>query len=275
MTLKNFNVRANVVHVTQGPSVTRFEVHPEPGVKVNKITNLSDDIKLSLSARDIRIEAPIPGKNTIGIEVPNRTSKVVDLRQMIRSSAFRTSKSPLTAALGLDISGNPVVIDLKKMPHGLIAGATGSGKSVCINTILVSLLYKADPSEVKVLLIDPKMVELAPYNKIPHLVSPVITDAKAATAALKWVVEEMERRYELFAHSGVRDIDRFNQLTAEHQMGEKLPYLVVIIDELADLMMVAPNDVEESIARIAQKPERAVSIFSSQLSVRQSMSLQV
>ncbi|MED1808350.1 DNA translocase FtsK [Bacillus subtilis] len=253
LTLKNFNVRANVVHVTQGPSVTRFEVHPEPGVKVNKITNLSDDIKLSLSARDIRIEAPIPGKNTIGIEVPNRTSKVVDLRQMIRSSAFRTSKSPLTAALGLDISGNPVVIDLKKMPHGLIAGATGSGKSVCINTILVSLLYKADPSEVKVLLIDPKMVELAPYNKIPHLVSPVITDAKAATAALKWVVEEMERRYELFAHSGVRDIDRFNQLTAEHQMGEKLPYLVVIIDELADLMMVAPNDVEESIARIAQK----------------------
>ncbi|PJH92734.1 DNA translocase FtsK [Bacillus sp. SN1] len=253
LTLKNFNVRANVVHVTQGPSVTRFEVHPEPGVKVNKITNLSDDIKLSLSARDIRIEAPIPGKNTIGIEVPNRTSKMVDLRQMIRSSAFRTSKSPLTAALGLDISGNPVVIDLKKMPHGLIAGATGSGKSVCINTILVSLLYKADPSEVKVLLIDPKMVELAPYNKIPHLVSPVITDAKAATAALKWVVEEMERRYELFAHSGVRDIDRFNQLTADHQMGEKLPYLVVVIDELADLMMVAPNDVEESIARIAQK----------------------
>lgn len=253
LTLKNFNVRANVVHVTQGPSVTRFEVHPEPGVKVNKITNLSDDIKLSLSARDIRIEAPIPGKNTIGIEVPNRSSKVVDLRQMIRSSAFRTSKSPLTAALGLDISGNPVVIDLKKMPHGLIAGATGSGKSVCINTILVSLLYKADPSEVKVLLIDPKMVELAPYNKIPHLVSPVITDAKAATAALKWVVEEMERRYELFAHSGVRDIDRFNQLTADHHTGEKLPYLVVVIDELADLMMVAPNDVEESIARIAQK----------------------
>ncbi|MDM5302884.1 DNA translocase FtsK [Bacillus subtilis] len=253
LTLKNFNVRANVVHVTQGPSVTRFEVHPEPGVKVNKITNLSDDIKLSLSAKDIRIEAPIPGKNTIGIEVPNRTSKVVDLRQMIRSPAFRTSKSPLTAALGLDISGNPVVIDLKKMPHGLIAGATGSGKSVCINTILVSLLYKADPSEVKVLLIDPKMVELAPYNKIPHLVSPVITDAKAATAALKWVVEEMERRYELFAHSGVRDIDRFNQLTADHHTGEKLPYLVVVIDELADLMMVAPNDVEESIARIAQK----------------------
>ncbi|AOC92110.1 DNA translocase FtsK [Bacillus amyloliquefaciens] len=253
VTLKNFNVRAQVVHVTQGPSVTRFEVHPEPGVKVNKITNLADDIKLSLSAKDIRIEAPIPGKNTIGIEVPNRVSKVVDLRQMIRSAAFRENPSPLTAALGVDISGNPVVIDLKKMPHGLIAGATGSGKSVCINTILVSLLYKADPSDVKVLLIDPKMVELAPYNQIPHLVSPVITDAKAATAALKWVVEEMERRYELFAHSGVRDIGRFNELTADHETGEKLPYLVVVIDELADLMMVAPNDVEESIARIAQK----------------------
>ncbi|MBT2574058.1 DNA translocase FtsK [Bacillus sp. ISL-51] len=253
VTLKNFNVRAHVVHVTQGPSVTRFEVHPEPGVKVNKITNLADDIKLSLSAKDIRIEAPIPGKNTIGIEVPNRVSKVVDLRQMIRSAAFRTNPSPLTAALGVDISGNPVVIDLKKMPHGLIAGATGSGKSVCINTILVSLLYKADPSDVKVLLIDPKMVELAPYNQIPHLISPVITDAKAATAALKWVVEEMERRYELFAHSGVRDIGRFNELSADHKTGEKLPYLVVVIDELADLMMVAPNDVEESIARIAQK----------------------
>ncbi|MFS3914500.1 DNA translocase FtsK [Bacillus australimaris] len=252
-TLKNFNVRANVVHVTQGPSVTRFEVHPEPGVKVNKITNLSDDIKLSLSAKDIRIEAPIPGKNTIGIEVPNLHSKMVFLREMIRSSAFRDNPSPLTAALGLDISGQPVVVDLQKMPHGLIAGATGSGKSVCINTILVSLMFKASPDEVKMLLIDPKMVELAPYNHIPHLVSPVITDAKTATAALKWVVDEMERRYELFAHSGVREIKRFNELVKEKQMGEKLPYLVVVIDELADLMMVAPNEVEESICRIAQK----------------------
>ena len=253
VTLENFNVKANVVHVTQGPSVTRFEVHPEPGVKVNKITNLSDDIKLSLSAKDIRIEAPIPGKNTIGIEVPNLHSKMVYLREMIRSSEFRTNPSPLTAALGLDISGKPVVADLKKMPHGLIAGATGSGKSVCINTILVSLLFKAAPSDLKLLLIDPKMVELAPYNKIPHLVSPVITDAKAATAALKWVVEEMERRYELFAHSGVREIERFNEKVREQNMGEKLPYLVVVIDELADLMMVAPNEVEESICRIAQK----------------------
>lgn len=252
-TLKNFNVRASVVHVTQGPSVTRFEVHPEPGVKVNKITNLSDDIKLSLSAKDIRIEAPIPGKNTIGIEVPNLHSKMVFLREMVRSSAFRDNPSPLTAALGLDISGQPVVVDLQKMPHGLIAGATGSGKSVCINTILVSLMFKASPDEVKMLLIDPKMVELAPYNNIPHLVSPVITDAKTATAALKWVVDEMERRYELFAHSGVREIKRFNELVKEKQMGEKLPYLVVVIDELADLMMVAPNEVEESICRIAQK----------------------
>ncbi|MDA1477656.1 DNA translocase FtsK [Bacillus sp. CLL-3-40] len=252
-TLENFNVKANVVHVTYGPSVTRFEVHPEPGVKVNKITNLSDDIKLSLSAKDIRIEAPIPGKNTVGIEVPNLHSKMVYLREMIRSSEFRTSQSPLTSALGLDISGKPIVLDLKKMPHGLIAGATGSGKSVCINTVLVSLLYKAAPSEVKLLLIDPKMVELAPYNQIPHLVSPVITDAKAATAALKWVVEEMERRYELFAHARVRDIERFNETVHDKKMGEKLPYLVVVIDELADLMMVAPNEVEESICRIAQK----------------------
>ncbi len=252
-TLLNFNVRASVVNVTQGPSVTRFEVHPEPGVKVNKITNLSDDIKLSLAAKDIRIEAPIPGKNTIGIEVPNKVSKMVYLREILRSTEFRSNQSPMTAVLGLDISGQPVVTDLKKMPHGLIAGATGSGKSVCINTILVSLLYKATPQEVKLMLIDPKMVELAPYNEIPHLVSPVITDVKAATAALKWAVEEMERRYELFAHTGTREITRYNQLVKEHKQGEHLPYLVIVIDELADLMMVAPNDVEEAIARIAQK----------------------
>ncbi|MDF0726460.1 DNA translocase FtsK [Cytobacillus sp. S13-E01] len=253
-TLKNFKVRATVVNVTQGPAVTRFEVHPEPGVKVNKITNLSDDIKLSLSAKDIRIEAPIPGKNTIGIEVPNRKSKSVLLREIIQSEEFLTDSSPLTVALGLDISGKPVVTDLSKMPHGLIAGATGSGKSVCINTMLVSLLYKAAPHEVKLLLIDPKMVELAPYNHIPHLVSPVITDVKAATAALKWAVEEMERRYELFAHTGVRDISRYNELVERHsEQSGKLPYLVIIIDELADLMMVAPGDVEEAICRIAQK----------------------
>jgi S-DNA-T family DNA segregation ATPase FtsK/SpoIIIE len=254
VTLENFNVKAKVVNVTQGPSVTRFEVHPEPGVKVNKITNLSDDIKLSLSARDIRMEAPIPGKNTIGIEVPNKISKPVFLSEIIRSQAFRNDASPLTVALGLDISGKPIVTDLKKMPHGLIAGATGSGKSVCINAMLISLLYKASPDQVKLLLIDPKMVELAPYNDIPHLVSPVITDVKAATAALKWAVEEMERRYERFAHSGVRDINRYNELVREHnEPSGEMPFLVIIIDELADLMMVAPGEVEESICRIAQK----------------------
>ncbi|WP_420490268.1 DNA translocase FtsK [Neobacillus drentensis] len=253
-TLQNFNVGASVVNVTQGPSVTRFEVQPEPGVKVNKITNLSDDIKLSLAARDIRIEAPIPGKHTIGIEVPNQKSRPVLINEIIQADVFRESASPLTAVLGLDIAGNPIVTDLKKMPHGLIAGATGSGKSVCINSILVSLLYKARPEDLKLLLIDPKMVELAPYNGIPHLVSPVITDVKAATAALKWAVDEMERRYELFAHTGVRDINRFNELAMQHKRySDQLPFIVIIIDELADLMMMSPADVEEAICRIAQK----------------------
>jgi DNA segregation ATPase FtsK/SpoIIIE, S-DNA-T family len=253
-TLTNFNVGAKVVNVTQGPAVTRFEVQPEPGVKVNKITNLSDDIKLSLAARDIRIEAPIPGKHTIGIEVPNQKSRPVLINEIIQSTVFRDSTSPLTAVLGLDISGKPIVTELSKMPHGLIAGATGSGKSVCINTILVSLLYKASPEDLKLLLIDPKMVELAPYNRIPHLVSPVITDVKAATAALKWAVEEMERRYELFAHTGVRNISGFNELAKKHKRySDKLPYMVIVIDELADLMMMSPADVEEAICRIAQK----------------------
>lgn len=253
-TLENFNVGASVVNVTQGPSVTRFEVHPEPGVKVNKVTNLTDDIKLSLAARDIRIEAPIPGKHTIGIEVPNLKSRPVFISEIIQSDVFLDAASPLTAVLGLDISGKPIVTDLKKMPHGLIAGATGSGKSVCINSILISLLYKANPEDVKLLLIDPKMVELAPYNHIPHLVSPVITDVKAATAALKWAVDEMERRYQLFAHTGVRDINRFNELAMLHKRyAEKLPFIVIVIDELADLMMMSPADVEEAICRIAQK----------------------
>jgi len=253
-TLLSFNVRAKVVNVSQGPSVTRFEVQPEPGVKVNKITNLSDDIKLSLAARDIRMEAPIPGKHTIGIELPNAKSRPVYISEIISSEIFQQSESPLTAALGLDISGNPVITDLRKMPHGLIAGATGSGKSVCINSILVSLLYKSTPDELKLLMIDPKMVELAPYNYIPHLVSPVITDVKAATAALKWAVEEMERRYELFAHTGVREIGRYNEMAEENrQFNQKLPFIVIVIDELADLMMMAPADVEEAICRIAQK----------------------
>ncbi|WP_141537539.1 DNA translocase FtsK, partial [Bacillus thuringiensis] len=253
-TFNNFHVGAHVINVSQGPAVTRFEVQPDPGVKVNKITNLSDDIKLSLAAKDIRIEAPIPGKSAIGIEVPNKESKPVFLREILRSPVFTKSESPLTVALGLDISGDPIVTDIRKMPHGLIAGATGSGKSVCINAILTSILYKAKPHEVKLMLIDPKMVELAPYNSVPHLVAPVITDVKAATAALKWAVDEMERRYELFAHAGARDLTRYNTIVSERDIpGETLPYIVIVIDELADLMMVAPGDVEEAICRIAQK----------------------
>ena len=250
-TLENFHVGAKVVGVTVGPTVTRFEISPDPGVKVNKITNLSDDLKLRLAARDIRIEAPIPGKHTVGIEVPNQKPRPVLLREIIEHPAFQEAKSPLTIALGLDIGGKPIVTDLGKMPHGLIAGATGSGKSVCINSIIVSLLYKAEPEQVKLLLIDPKMVELAPYNEIPHLISPVITNAKAATQALKWAVEEMERRYELFAANGSRNLETYNKTNPP------LPLIVIIIDELADLMMVAPNDVEESIARIAQKARAA------------------
>ncbi|EAD5401655.1 DNA translocase FtsK [Listeria monocytogenes] len=253
-TLENFNVQASVVNRTQGPAVTRFEVQPEKGVKVSKITNLTDDIKLNLAAKDIRIEAPIPGKSTVGIEIPNQTSRPVMLSELMNTEAFQSSTSPLTAALGLDISGTPIITDLQKMPHGLIAGATGSGKSVCINSLLVSLLYKATPDQLKLLLIDPKMVELAPYNRIPHLVSPVITDAKAATVALKWAVEEMERRYQLFSHTGVRNMEKYNEYASHpDHTGEKLPYILIVIDELADLMMVAPNDVEESISRIAQK----------------------
>ncbi|ASN04959.1 DNA translocase FtsK [Virgibacillus necropolis] len=253
-TLKHFNVRAKVVNATQGPAVTRFEVQPEIGVKVSKVKNLSDDLKLNMAARDIRIEAPIPGKNTIGIEIPNQTSQTVGLQEIFETSAFQGSSSPLTVGLGLNIEGTPMVTNIQKMPHGLIAGATGSGKSVCINTILISLLYKASHEDVKFLLIDPKMVELAPFNEIPHLVSPVITDVKAATIALKWAVNEMEERYEKFVHEGVRDIERFNQkVIKQGRSDEKMPFLVIVIDELADLMMAAPQDVEDSICRIAQK----------------------
>ncbi|WP_449355608.1 DNA translocase FtsK [Virgibacillus natechei] len=253
-TLKHFNVRASVVKATQGPSVTRFEVHPELGVKVSKVKNLSDDLKLNMAAKDIRIEAPIPGKNTIGIEVPNPKAQMVGLQGIFETAEFKDSNSPLSIALGLSIEGSPLITNIQKMPHGLIAGATGSGKSVCINTILISLLYKANPEDVKFLLIDPKMVELAPYNGIPHLVSPVITDVKAATAALKWAVKEMEDRYEKFVQEGVRDIERYNQqITNKGLIDEKMPFIVIVIDELADLMMVAPQDVEDAISRIAQK----------------------
>jgi S-DNA-T family DNA segregation ATPase FtsK/SpoIIIE len=247
-TLNNFNVSAQVVGIVKGPSVTRFELQPAPGVKVNKITGLIDDIKLNMAAKDIRIEAPIPGRNAVGIEVPNLKSEPIFISRIIGSEKFRSHPSPLAIALGMDIGGEPIVADIKKMPHGLIAGSTGSGKSVCINSIIVSLLYKATPEQVRLLLIDPKMVELAPYNHLPHLVTPVVTDAKQATAALKWAVEEMEKRYALFVEAGVRDIDRYNMTT-----DEPLPYIVIIIDELADLMMVSPQDVEDCIIRIAQK----------------------
>ncbi|WP_213423553.1 DNA translocase FtsK [Bhargavaea massiliensis] len=252
--LSYFSVKSKVIGMVQGPAVTQFELKVGQGTKVSKIRNLQDDLKLALAAKDIRIQAPIPGKSSIGIEIPNRVARPVRISEVISSPAFEESDSPLEAVLGLDLAGRPSTIDLRKMPHGLIAGATGSGKSVCINSILTSLLYKATPDELRLLLIDPKMVELAPYNRIPHLVSPVITDVKAANAALKWAVEEMERRYELFAHAGVRDIARYNQKAEEHrEFGKKLPYLLIVIDELADLMMVAPAEVEESICRIAQK----------------------
>lgn len=252
--LSYFQVTAEIIQMVQGPAVTQFEITVGQGTKVSKIRNLADDLKLALAAKDIRIQAPIPGKSSIGIEIPNQTSRPVRLSEVVGSSNFKDSDSPLEAALGLDLTGKPVTIDLRKMPHGLIAGATGSGKSVCINSILISLLYKATPKELNLLLIDPKMVELAPFNHIPHLVSPVITDVKAATAALKWAVEEMERRYQLFAHTGVRDITRYNAMAEEkRQFAQKLPYLLIVIDELADLMMMAPTEVEESICRIAQK----------------------
>ena len=252
--LSHFQVAGEIVQMVQGPAVTQFEITVGQGTKVSKIRNLADDLKLALAAKDIRIQAPIPGKSSIGIEIPNRNSRAVRLSEVINTDIFLHSESPLEAALGLDLTGKPVTLDLRKMPHGLIAGATGSGKSVFINSLLVSLLYKATPDEVKLLLIDPKMVELAPFNHIPHLVSPVITDVKAATAALKWAVEEMERRYQLFAHIGVRDITRYNTLATEkRQFAQKLPYIVIVIDELADLMMMAPTEVEDAICRIAQK----------------------
>lgn len=253
-TLVHFNVKATVVNVTQGPSVTRFEVQPSLGVKVSKVRNLSDDIKLNLSAKDIRIEAPIPGKNTIGIEIPNLDAQTVGLYEILHGDAFMSNTAALPIGLGVTIEGEPLITDIANMPHGLIAGATGSGKSVCINTILLSLLYRSHYDDVKLMLIDPKMVELTPYNGVPHLVSPVITDVKAATAALKWAVEEMEDRYKQFVEEGVRDIHRFNEKVLEAgREEEKMPFMVIVIDELADLMMVAPQDVEDSICRIAQK----------------------
>lgn len=262
--LKNFGVNVTVTDVSCGPAVTRYEIQPEMGVKVSKIVNLADDIKLNLAAEDIRIEAPIPGKAAVGIEVPNKQKQIVSFRELVESEAFEKSDSKISVAVGRDISGKVVISNIAKMPHLLIAGATGSGKSVCINTIIMSILYKASPQEVKLIMIDPKVVELSVYNGIPHLLIPVVTDPKKAAGALHWAVTEMMERYERFADAGVRDMKGYNakiksgtiKLTQNGQTveaaAEKMPQIVIVVDELADLMMVAASDVEESICRLAQ-----------------------
>lgn len=256
--LASFNVEAQVVASTVGPTVTQFQIKLAPGVKVNKITNLTDDLKLALAAKDIRIEAPIPGKSTVGIEIPNRKPRPVMLKEVLAAPAFQTASSPLTIALGVDLFGKPVVTNLAKMPHGLIAGATGAGKSVFINSLITSLLYKATPRQVRLLLIDPKAVELAVYNGLPHLVAPVVSDPKAASAALKWAVGEMEARYEKMAAANVRSLAQFNDKARAHgDDAAVMPSIVIIIDELADLMMVAASEVQDYIARITAKARAA------------------
>ncbi|GKU78689.1 DNA translocase FtsK [Paenibacillus sp. L3-i20] len=255
-TLESFGVRAKVLDVVRGPAVTRYEVQPATGVKVSRIVGLTDDIALALAAKDIRMEAPIPGKSAIGIEVPNMEVSVVTMREVMETQAFQSSQSKLSIAFGRDISGQTIVGNLARMPHLLVAGATGSGKSVCINGIITSILYKAKPDEVKFLMIDPKMVELNVYNGIPHLLAPVVTDPRRASLALKKIVVEMEKRYELFSKSATRNIEGYNTLMADNPAAW-LPYIVVIVDELADLMMVAANDVEDSIARLAQMARAA------------------
>ena len=258
-TLKTFGVNVTVTNVSCGPAVTRYEVQPEMGVKVSKIVGLADDLKLNLAAADIRIEAPIPGKAAVGIEVPNKGNSTVQLRDLLETEEFRTAKSKISFAVGKDISGRTVVSDIAKMPHLLVAGATGSGKSVCINTLIMSILFKASPQEVKLIMIDPKVVELSVYNGIPHLLIPVVTDPKKAAGALNWAVAEMMKRYQLFEQYKVRDMEGFNakvesvqHIETNEEKPEKMPQIVIIVDELADLMMVAPGDVEESICRLAQ-----------------------
>jgi S-DNA-T family DNA segregation ATPase FtsK/SpoIIIE len=256
-TLANFGVDAKVLQVSKGPSVTRFELQPSPGVKVSKIVNLSDDIALGLAASGVRIEAPIPGKSAIGIEVPNKDLTPVYLREVVESEEFINSKCKLAYCLGKDIGGNCIVSDLTKMPHMLIAGATGSGKSVCINALIISLIYKYSPDDVKLLMVDPKVVELNVYNGIPHLLIPVVVDPKKASGALNWAVQEMTRRYKLFAENNVRNIEGYNQLFQEGKTDSKLPFVVIIIDELSDLMMVCPNEIEDYIGRLAQMARAA------------------
>ena len=257
-TLHSFNIDAQVTNVTQGPAVTRYEVHPNSGVKVKGIKNLADDIALNMEAKSIRIEAPIPGKPAVGIEIENDRINMVTVRELIDSAAFKKSESKITFAVGKDIAGKAIVADLKSMPHLLIAGSTGSGKSVCINSIITSILYKARPDEVKLVLIDPKVVELSNYNGIPHLLIPVVTDPPKAAAALNWAVAEMDDRYRKFAEERVRDLGSYNEaIIKKGQEEDKMPQIVIVIDELADLMMAAPSQVEESICRLAQKARAA------------------
>ena len=257
-TLHSFNIDAQVTNVTQGPAVTRYEVHPNSGVKVKGIKNLADDIALNMEAKSIRIEAPIPGKPAVGIEIENDRINMVTVRELIDSAAFKKSESKITFAVGKDIAGKAIVADLKSMPHLLIAGSTGSGKSVCINSIITSILYKARPDEVKLVLIDPKVVELSNYNGIPHLLIPVVTDPPKAAAALNWAVAEMDDRYRKFAEERVRDLGSYNEaMIKKGQEEDKMPQIVIVIDELADLMMAAPSQVEESICRLAQKARAA------------------
>lgn len=256
-TLKSFGVQTRVIDISRGPTVTRYELQPSAGVKISKITGLADDIALNLAAAGVRIEAPIPNKAAVGIEVPNRQTDIVTIREVIDSVSFRNAKSKLSVALGRDISGKEVVFDIGKMPHMLIAGATGSGKSVCINTLIMSLMYKATPDEVRLLMIDPKVVELGIYNGIPHLLVPVVTDPRKAAGALGWAVTEMLNRYKLFADNQVRDLHGYNELAMTKEDLNPLPQIVIIIDELADLMMAAPNEVEDSICRLAQMARAA------------------
>ncbi|GMQ56986.1 DNA translocase FtsK [Vallitalea sediminicola] len=256
-TLESFGVRAKVLNVSCGPTVTRYELQPEQGVKVSKIVSLADDIALNLAASGIRIEAPIPGKSAVGIEVPNKEVSSVYLREVIDTEDFKQFPSSVAFALGKDIAGKVIVADIGRMPHMLIAGATGSGKSVCINTLITSIIYKSTPEQVKLVMIDPKVVELSVYNGIPHLLIPVVTDPKKAAGALNWAVSEMSDRYKLFAASNVRDVKGYNKLVVKNGEGTKLPHIIIIVDELADLMMVAPNDVEDAICRLAQMARAA------------------
>ena len=256
-TLRSFKVKTRIIDVSRGPSITRYELAPEEGVRVRAIANLVDDISLNLATSGVRIEAPIPGKAAVGIEVPNKVVSTVYLRELLETQQFKTAKSRVTVALGMDVAGAPILLDIAKMPHLLIAGATGMGKSVCINSMIVSLLYRAKPDEVKLILVDPKKVELNVYNKLPHLLVPVVTDPKKAAGSLHWAVTEMDRRFELIEEVGVRDIASYNRITKDDPDKEFLPQIVIVIDELADLMMTAPKEVEDSICRLAQKARAA------------------